>query len=316
MEKDVTKKSCLSDKERYADLINGLIFQGKQLVQAGDLTDMDSQTGMWGRGFLRGRWQRRLKYRDLIKKAAMGVGFVVIGIENQDEVNYLMPLRNMAYDTAEYERQAAVIRKRVRKRKGITRAEFLSGFTRESRLMPCITLVLYYGKDWDGSPDLHGILDMQGIPEEMKSYINNYSIHLIEVRKLQNTDVFKTDLKQVFDFIKYSEDKKKLKELIEAEPAYQEMDEDAYDMAAAYANAEELIAVKKYHGKDGKVNMCKAIQEMLEDERQEGRQEGIQALIETCQELGMTKEQTADKVSQKFKISKANAGEYMEKYWH
>ena len=230
-----------------------------------------------------------------------------------------MPLRNMAYDTAEYERQAAVIRKRVQKRKWIARAEFLSGFTKESRLMPCITLVLYYGKDWDGSTDLYGVLDMQGIPEEMKSYINNYSIHLIEVRKLQDTDVFQTDLKQVFDFIKYSEDKKKLKELIEAEPAYQEMDEDAYDMAAAYANAEELIAVKKYHGKDGKINMCKAIKEMLEDERQEGREEGrqvgLQALIETCQELGMTKEQATDKVVQKFNIPKEKAAEYMCKYW-
>ena len=82
MEKDVTKKSCLSDNERYADLINGLIFQGRQLVQAGDLTDMDSQTGMWGRSFLHGKWQRRQKYRDLIKKTAMGVGFVIIGVEN------------------------------------------------------------------------------------------------------------------------------------------------------------------------------------------------------------------------------------------
>lgn len=249
----------------------------------------------------------------------MGVGFIVIGVENQDETNYLMPLRNMSYDTAEYERQAADIRKQVRKRKGITRAEFLSGFAKESRLTPCITLVLYYGKDWDGSTDLHGILDMQSIPEEMKAYVNNYSIHLVEIRKLQNTDVFRIDLKQIFDFIKYSENKKKLKELIESEPAYQEMNEEAYDMAVTYANAEELIAVKKYHGKDGKVNMCKAIKEMLEDEREEGRQEGIQegiqALIEICLELGMTQKDTENKILQKFDISEERVREYMGKYF-
>lgn len=72
MNKDVTKKSCLSDNERYADLINGTIFQGKQMVHASDLTDMDSQTGMWSRKFSRGKWQRKLSYRDLIKKAAIG----------------------------------------------------------------------------------------------------------------------------------------------------------------------------------------------------------------------------------------------------
>ncbi|MBE5883503.1 MAG: transposase [Lachnospiraceae bacterium] len=264
MEKDLTKKSCLSDNERYADLINGLIFRGRQLLRAEDLIDMDSQTGMWSKSILSGKRQRRQKYRDLIKKAALGVGFVVVGLENQDEVHYLMPLRSMVYDTSEYERQATGISKQVRKKKGVTRAEFLSGFTKESRLTPSITLVLYYGKDWDGSVDLHGILNMQDIPEEIKPYINNYSIHLIEIRKLTNTDVFKTDLKQVFDFIRYSEDKKKLKELIQTDPVYQEMDEEAYDMAVQYAKAEEMMAVKKYYEKEGKVNMCKAIREMLE----------------------------------------------------
>ncbi len=323
MEKDLTKKSCLADKERYADLINGLIFQGRQQLRADDLTDMDSQTGMWSKTFRRGKGQRGQKYRDLVKKAAMGVGFVVIGVENQDEVHYLMPLRNMAYDTAEYERQAASISKGIRKNKGSTKAEFLSGFTRGSKLTPCITLVLYYGHDWDGSTDLHGILDMQDIPEEIKGYINNYSIHLVEIRKLENTDVFRTDLKQIFDFIRYSEDKKKLRELVLKDAVYQEMDEDAYDMAATYANAEELLAVKKYHEKDGKVNMCKAIKEMLEDERregktegrEEGREEGVRALIETCQELGRTKQEIVSILLEKMEATEEKALEYIEKYW-
>ena len=58
MEKDLTKKNCLMDNERYADLINGLIFQGKQVLQAEDLLDMDSQTGIWSKFGVRGKWQR------------------------------------------------------------------------------------------------------------------------------------------------------------------------------------------------------------------------------------------------------------------
>ena len=53
--------------------------------------------------------------RDLIKKSAFGVNFAVIGVENQEMVHYLMPLRTMEYDVAEYEKQAATIRKRVKK---------------------------------------------------------------------------------------------------------------------------------------------------------------------------------------------------------
>ena len=137
MEYDLVKKRYLSDNERYADLINGLMFKGRQLIRAENLMDMDTQTGMWSRIWRKGKWKYKSHYRDLIKKVALGVGFVVVGIENQEEVHYLMPLRSMAYDVAEYERQAVQVQKKVKKRKGISRAEFLSGFGKDDVLMPC-----------------------------------------------------------------------------------------------------------------------------------------------------------------------------------
>lgn len=272
MEKDLAKKRCLSDNERYADIINGIVFHGKQLLHAEDLTDLDAQVGNVDRLFGKRRYRQR--YHDLIKKAAFGVNFMIIGVENQEEVHYLMPLRSMGYDVAEYERQADAIRRRLRKKGKLSRTEFLSGFAKESRLYPCITLILYFGENWDGARDLHGLLDFTDIPCELRSMVNNDTVHMIEVRKLENTEVFQTDLRQIFDFIRFSKDKEKLKQLVENDAAYQDMDEDAYDMAAAYTNAEELIAVKKYHGKGGRVNMCEALTALLEDSRQEGRKEG------------------------------------------
>ena len=103
MEADILLMRYLSDNERYADLVNG--FAGKQILTADMLTDMNSQTGFYSLTGIRKRG--RQKYRDLIRKAAFGINFVVIGIENQEEVNYLMPLRTMIYDAGEYERQAA-----------------------------------------------------------------------------------------------------------------------------------------------------------------------------------------------------------------
>lgn len=272
MDKDLTKERCLADNERYADLINGTVFQGKQLLHADDLQDMDSQVWSINRLFKRRKYRQR--YRDLIKKAAFGVNFIVIGVENQEEVHYLMPLRSMGYDVAEYERQADVISRSLRRKGKLTRAEFLSGFTGKSRLYPCLTLILFFGENWDCGRDLHSLLDFTDIPCELRTMVNNYTINLVEIRKLENTAVFQTDLKQIFDFIRCSKDKEKLKQLVENDAAYQDMDEDAYDMAAAYTNAEELIAVKKYHNKEGRINMCEALTALLEDSRQEGREEG------------------------------------------
>ena len=42
---DICLKRYLSDESRFADLINGVIGEGEQLVTATDLTDMDSQVG-------------------------------------------------------------------------------------------------------------------------------------------------------------------------------------------------------------------------------------------------------------------------------
>ena len=73
-----------------------------------------------------------------------------------------------------------------------------------------------------------------------------------------------------------SRDKKKLLELVQNDIAYQEMDEDAYDMAVSYTNSKELISVKQYHEREGKVNMCEALTQLLADERQQGIEQGIE----------------------------------------
>lgn len=104
---------------------------------------------------------------------------------------------------------------------------------------------------------------------------SDYRINVIEIRKLKHTEVFRTDVRQVFDFIRCSEDKKQLQELVEREVYYQHMEEDAFDVVAMYTNSVELIQAKDYKGKDGTVNMCTAIRELMEDSRKEGLEIGI-----------------------------------------
>ena len=46
-----------------------------------------------------------------------------------------------------------------------------------------------------------------------------------------------------------------------------------------------------------------------------GMEMGIQALVETCRELGQTREVTEKKVGEKFTVSREKVRECMEKYW-
>ena len=318
MEKDLQKKSYFSDEKRFADLINGIVGAGKRIVSPLDLTDMDSQTGFFKLLPALGgkRRQRKQHYRDLVKKAVFGMNFIVVGIENQEKVHYLMPLRCMAYETDEYERQAVKLRKRVRRQKGISPAEFLSGFTRQDRLKPCITLVLYYGEEWDGAKDMRSLLDLTDIPEEFYGLINNYHIHICEVRKFENTEVFRTDLKQVFDFIRYSKEPDKLYELVKIDPAYQELDEEAYDVIAEYANFVELREMKKENQEGGTVNMSDVATGLMQLGRREGIEQGVQALIEMSIKFGSTKQETTEYIIEKMQVSREDTEKYMEKYWY
>lgn len=272
MEKDFYSNIFFSDNERYADIINGIGCDGIPFVKGKDLQELDTRV------FHRGRRYRRNKIlcRDLVRKTPFGINFAIIGIENQEEIDYALPLRTMCYDAGTYEKQAVGIRRQVRRNaKGLSAGEYLYGFRKSSRLFPTVTLVLYYGeKAWDGAKDLHGLIDFTDIPDSLREKVSNYRIHVIEVKRLKDTDMFQTDVKQVFDFIRFSKDKRKLKELIEHDPAYALLEEDAYDMVAGYAGEEEMFKIKDKYKKGGKVDMCQGLREWMEDERNEGKTEG------------------------------------------
>lgn len=131
----------------------------------------------------------------------------------------------------------------------------------------------------DGVPfvkgkDLHSLLDFTGIPAGLREKISNYQIHVVEVRKLVDTSRFKTDVKQVFDFIRFSGDKEKLRELMTTDQSYAVLEEDACDMVLSYVGEENMFRIKEKHKKGGKVDMCQGLKEWIEDERNEGKQMG------------------------------------------
>lgn len=289
MKKDLCLKRFLLDKRRFADVINGFIGGGELLILPEDLSLLGTQSES----------TRTQKYRDRLTQAAFGVNFMVIGIEGQESTHYLMPLRCMSYDATEYERQAAEIKKEVRLRKGVTREEWLSGFGKTDRLKPCVTIVLYFGEEWDGAMRLHELIDFTDIPSKLKALISDYPIHILEIQKLTDTSMFQTDVKQVFDAIRFSKEPDKFKELIKTDPAFRELDVEAYDVIMQYTRAKEFGEIKEKVIGEEKVDMCKALTLLLEDERTQGIKEGetracLASVKNLMANLNLTLEQTME----------------------
>lgn len=227
------------------------------------------------------------------------MNFAIIGIENQDEVDYKFPLRNLHYEVNQYEKQAAEIRRAIRAKYGkekdaignkekLKSGEYLYGYKKDSKLFPVVTFVIYAGKEpWDGPLNLHDIIDFSDIPEKLQMLVADYSINLIDIRRLEDTSVFKTDVKHVFDFIRCAENKKALFDLVTKEPYYQGMDEEAYEVVSNYTNLEGLIKNEEEEI-GGKKDVCQAIKDLMADSRKEGIEEGIEEGRKEGREEGRT----------------------------
>ena len=252
------------DDERFADLINGIGCGGKTYVKAADLSEADSTEGR--------------KNRDVVRKVAFGMNFVIVGVEHQEENDYEMPFRMLCYDVSRYQNQMRKIQRDNRKnRKELKAGEYMYGFKKDDRLKPVITFVLYAGEDmWNGPKTLCDMMDFTDVPEELREMASDYKMNLISIRQLENTEVFKTDVRYVFDFIRCSTDKKKLLDLVENNVYYKQMEDDAYNLVTKYTNSKELSKKEEYRTREGKNDVCKAIKDLMADSRVEGIEQGIE----------------------------------------
>ena len=97
----------------------------------------------------------------------------------------------------------------------------------------------------------------------------------------------KESLKSYFgDNHRYADNKEKLYELVDNEPYYRAMDEDAYEVVSMYTNSTELVRIEEHCGKDGKRDMCQAIKDLMADSREEGKEIGMElAKLESARNL-------------------------------
>lgn len=276
-EKDVISMEYFENPARFADLLNGFLFGGEQVIQPENVVEADRSVS--GRVHTAGKAVAYQLFRDIFRRINCRMHVLLVAIENQSGIHYAMPVRVLNAEGAAYAGQVKTKERFHREQKDLTGDEFVSGFAREDKLQPFVTLVLYYGaKEWDGPRRLKEMMDLSGFPEELAPMVQDYSINLLEIRKYPYLERFQTDIRYVFGFLQKAEEKEKLASYIEENRGiFSSLDEAAYDLIAVMSKTSQLKQLKKIcQREEGGTDMCKAIDDMIEDGRTEGKMEGEQ----------------------------------------
>lgn len=262
----------LDDNFRFADQVNGALFHGMQVIKPDELEPADSQVVYLGK-----EAGKRHIFKAVMDKSRIWKGKLIhiLAVENHTYVDYHMVLRNMLSESLSYQRQwkqKRIKHEREQDLKG--RDEFLSGMTRDEKFLPVITLVVYYGLEhpWNGARCLHDLLE---IGDDLKGFVTNYRLNLYDCHEHDTFDEYHTGLRQLFEVIRYSRDKEKLKKVMEENrEMYSRMDSDTKDLLEAVAKVrikeEDLVM----ENGEKKYDMCKAFADMRLEGKLEGKREG------------------------------------------
>lgn len=190
--KDIETVKYTSRNDVVADIINCAFCNGQHIVDEKDISELDGRENITIPYINDTNFKKIQKFRDVLKKVHLtGLDFVtniVIGIEDQSNVNYAIPVKNNLYDAINYASQVEHIAKMHRKNKDVLGDEFLSGFKKIDKIIPIITIVVYFGVEdkWDGPLSLKEMMDLSNIPEVMTEAIPDYKVHLLQPSEISD----------------------------------------------------------------------------------------------------------------------------------
>lgn len=188
-QKDLSEKSLQGFNEIFADIVNVLLFDGEEIVKQDELEDALPNSFYKIDGKLHGQ------ERDVAKFWKNGeIRLSYMGLENQTAIDRYMPLRIMNYDSAVYRHQINELESEIKSAKKEKRE--IKSFS----FYPVVTLVLYFGeRHWSKHREL---LDCLEVRPELKPFVNNYKINIVEMAYLprEKVDKFKSDFWFVADY--------------------------------------------------------------------------------------------------------------------
>jgi hypothetical protein len=308
-QKDTATIKFIKQNHIFADAFNFFLYGGEQIIDPASLKEMDTREIVIPYGHGKGTKRHVLRQRDVIKSAAVMTdnenAYLIMAVENQSQINYAMPVRNCLYDAMEYTRQVEELIAKHRQAdgyQGVNPDEFLSGFRKTDKLIPVLTLVIYFGASpWDGPMSVHDMFTSRN--ERVRAFIPDYKLNLIAPAFIRDEDFdrFHSTLKEVLSFIKYSMDKAKLQELVEKDEVFRHMSREEYEVINTCTNSN-----LKADEAEEEVNMCQAIREMMEEAEAKGRAEA-EVTVKEAEAKAKEIENKAKEVENKVKEVEANA---------
>ncbi len=285
---DVGQMKFLREPGHFADLWNGTVYKGVQVVKPEELVEI-SPVGLAKRGKKTSK-----KTSDMVMaKTAGGQVLGVMITENQTEIDYSIPVRVHLREFMEYDKQVSEI---IRKNKESSKrgeavfndsGEFMYGFRESDRLRPVATLVLYWNSEvWKGAGTFHEMLDFSGI-EEMKDLVPDFRMNIVNMDKLEDLEsVFADqDVNDVVSRFQARSDKTRFKSYVDEHG--KDRHSDSMEMVNTLIKSAELQDYMN-ENKDRKgddADMCTAITELIEDGRTEGRAEGEKLVVSLLAKL-------------------------------
>lgn len=268
--KDITEKNLEAWNDVFADIVNVLLFNGRQLVEENDL-EADTKDSMF-----KADGDIHQQERDVSKFWKNGeIRISILGFENQTVQDYKMPLRVISYDGASYRQQ--ILDKELKKN------------------YPVATLVLYFGtqNEWTAPKNLLGCFD---IPEQLKPFVSDYKINVFNIAWLtdETISMFKSDFKFV---AKYFQTKRKNEKYIPTDDEIKHVDSllKMFTALTGDNRFESVYNQSNLKNKKGGVTMCEFVQEFVNEGLEKGRLEGKAEIIRTMLDAkALTVEQIAD----------------------
>ncbi len=316
---DIVVKNYWRNNEQFADFFNAVLFDGKEIIKADELEDIDTEESsiLEHKDYAESIGAARDNVKIRKKSTIYNVELVILGMEGQERIHYAMPMRVMGYDYGTYKKQYDDNAKKYKNANGMSRDEYMSKMKKMDKFIPVITIVVYYGENpWDGALSLH---EMLNIPKEVEPFVNDYKMHLIEARKnnLKLHNINNIDLFNLLEILLNKDEKlKETKEKAIQYASEHDVDKSVIMTVAGAANCKmdyDMIAGK------GSVDMCTVFEETRFEGRLEGRLEGklegrAEEIIETGHEFGLSEEEILTRLQKKLDVSLQKAQEYFKMF--
>ena len=239
---DSTCKKLFRDDGCFADICNYAFFQGKQIIKPEELVSRENDVStLIGKEALPMETKR---YRDIVRKASINGEYMIIGVEHQSSLDKKMIIRILNYDAQLYINQVE----------------------RGKEVYPVGTSVFYTGdKEWTYPKSLKESLK---IPPEMKDYINDWKLPVLELQKIDSGMLKNQRLKEVVEIsqimLKGDYEKLRTNRMISVE---------SFKMAAIFTHTD----IKEEDLPEGdEINMCKAMDQLFQRMRDEGEVLGLE----------------------------------------